>query len=45
MKFKHPRPFNSRLITGISKINTSSEEGKLLMAALVKLTTESQTTK
>ena len=31
------------MITDFLKINTSHEEGKLLMAALVKMTTESQT--
>lgn len=33
------------MITGISEINIKTEEGKLLMAALAKLTTESQTDK
>ena len=33
------------MITDFIKINTEHEEGKLLMAALAKITTESQTDK
>lgn len=33
------------MITDINQIDTTTEEGKLLMAALVKITTESQTDK
>jgi hypothetical protein len=33
------------MITDFSKINTEHEEGKLLIAALAKITTESQTNK
>ena len=33
------------MITELNKIDVSSEEGKLLLAAIAKITTESQTTK
>jgi hypothetical protein len=33
------------MITEINQINTKTEEGKMLMAALAKITTESQTDK
>ena len=33
------------MITDIKQINTDTEEGKMLMAALAKITTESQTDK
>jgi len=33
------------MITGLNKINTETEEGKLLLAAIAKITTESQTDK
>lgn len=33
------------MITDLKQINTDSEEGKMLMAALAKITTESQTNK
>ena len=33
------------MITELEQINTETEEGKMLMAALAKITTESQTDK
>lgn len=33
------------MITCISQINTSTQEGKLLLASIAKITTESQTNK
>lgn len=33
------------MITGIKEINTDTEEGKLLVAAISKITTESQLSK
>jgi hypothetical protein len=33
------------MITELEQINTQTEEGKMLMAALAKITTESQTDK
>ena len=33
------------MITDLQQINTETEEGKMLMAALAKITTESQTDK
>ncbi len=33
------------MITDLKQINTETEEGKMLMAALAKITTESQTDK
>ena len=33
------------MITNLKQINTETEEGKMLMAALAKITTESQTDK
>ena len=33
------------MITDINQINTETEEGKMLMAALAKITVESQTDK
>ena len=33
------------MITDLQQINTDTEEGKMLMAALAKITTESQTDK
>tara|TARA_R100001244_G_C5139686_1_gene127602 strand:+ start:714 stop:869 length:156 start_codon:yes stop_codon:yes gene_type:complete len=33
------------MITELEQINTEKEEGKMLMAALAKITTESQTDK
>lgn len=36
------KPETNTLISSISKINTNTKEGKYLMAALAKLTTESQ---
>tara|TARA_R110002012_G_scaffold94275_1_gene228318 strand:+ start:1388 stop:1543 length:156 start_codon:yes stop_codon:yes gene_type:complete len=33
------------VITELEQINTETEEGKMLMAALAKITTESQTDK
>lgn len=33
------------MITSLNQIDTSSEEGKLLIAAIAKITTESQTDK